>query len=214
MAWTASKGMQADCVIFEVVKGNGLASLDVEEHTGSAFQSTLAAGKELDKRVTVKNSMAALGVRGDYIRLKIPYQLTTGTADTEPTNGIYVEVMEYTGVPPNVQYDVFGYYSPFPTSKVYTDLDAVIGVDIQEISVINNAGLPAVDGTGTTAVSQRVRGSTDSRITGVYSLADPTSAAGTAYLKLAPASSDVFLIPAGATVWIDGSDDGMGETGA
>jgi len=214
MAWTASKSAQADEVSIRVKKGNELTSLITETHNANEFQATLADGKDRDKAIRVETSVAALGARGDYILLEIPYTLGTGTADTRSKNSIYVEVLDITGVSTAVQHALFGRYSPFPTPRPAITRNDIIGIDRQFLAVINNVGLPAVDATGTTAVSQKVRGTTDSRITAYYGLDDPMSDDDTAYLKLKPNQDGVFMIPSGAIIWIDNSDDGMGETGA
>ena len=215
MVWTASKAAQADEVNLKVVKGNELANLITETHAAGEFQATLADGKDQLKAVRVETGIGALGVRGDYILLEIPYTLGAGTADTRSKNTIYVEAVDLTGVPPNIQHGYFGAkYSPFNTPMPRFTGAELEGIDSQVVAIMNNVGLPAVDSDGTSAVTQKLRGATDSRITAYYGLADPMSADDTAYLKIAPNSDGVFVIPAGAILWIDNSDDGMGETGA
>lgn len=214
MAWTASKGMQASECLIKVVKGNGLDSRVTESFDANMFQSSLADGLDRNKAVRVTRQIAALGTSGDYILLEIPYTLTTGTADTRGKNSIYIDARDYSNVNPLVQEAVFGAFRPFATGRPRYTVGEVKSIDQQTVALSNNVGMPAVDGTGTTAVEQTVRGSTDPRITCYYSADDPTAAAGTAYMKIKPNSDGVFVIPAGAKIWIDNSDDGMGETGA
>jgi len=217
MAWTASKGMQAYSMNIKLVKGNGLASIIREEHGSGEFQATLADGKDLNKANRTRLSSAAVGARGDYFLLEFPYLLTTGAADTEPIDGIYIDFFDVSGLTPDLAYALFNQDTPYkgmPAARIPTEEELLQILDYQPLGLQTRAGLPAVDATATTAVEQYVRGTEDSRITAYYSLADPTSAAGTAYLKLKPNSDGVFWIPAGSVIWMDNSDDGFGETGA
>jgi len=214
MAWTASKSAQAVDFLITVVKGNELDNIIIEGHSAQEFQPNLYDGKDANKRIQVDNQLAALGIRGDYFLIEIPYVLGTGTADTRSKNSVYVELLEHTSVPPAVQFDTYGAFSPFVTPKMSVTKDMLLGIDHQQITAINNVGFPDVDADGTTPVNQKVRGVEDSRITCYYSLADPMSANGSAYMKIKPLWDSVFVIPADATIWLDNSDDGMGETGS
>lgn len=213
MAWTASKACTLQSLNIKVTKGNGLQSLITESFAAGEFQTSLADGKDLNKAVRVNTPVAALGVTGDYIDLIAEFTLATGTADTSQTNAIFVELMDYTAVPPNVQYDTFGQFSPFSTPKQWVDMDSLRGIDKQKLGIINNVEI-AVDATATTKVSQLVRGNTDSRVQVAYELADPTSADSYFMMRLKPNSDGVFYIKSGSIIWAEPAADGFGETGA
>lgn len=217
MAHTGDQGLQAIDVMIKVVKGNELTSLIVEDHAAGEFQPNLYDGKDLNKAVMVSNQLAVLGVRKDYFLLQVPYDLVTGTADITPKNNVYLDLVEFTSVPPEVQYDVFGEFSPFVTPRIAVDEDMIDGIDRQEFGMITNVGFMATIGTtGTTGVEQKIRGIADSRVTAYYDGLDPSTAAtngdAIAYVKIKPNDDGVFLIPEGGILWIDNSDDGFGET--
>jgi type II secretory pathway pseudopilin PulG len=177
----------------EVVKGNGLQSLITEAHSGAEFQATLAAAMERDKAIRVKTQVAALGARRDYIDMVY----TSGqeaNADNVVADKLLFEMIEFTGVPTNVQYAVFGEDSPFETGQPVVREAELDGIDRQEITIQNN-----VLGTGTTAVSQEVRGAADSR----FQLdADDDTTATKYWIRCKPNEDSVFVLPLGGILGI------------
>lgn len=219
MAHTASQSLQAIDIMINVVKGNEITNITVEDHAAGEFQPNLYDGKDLNKAVMVANQLAILGVRHDYFLLKVPYDLVTGTVDITPKNNVYVDMVEFTSVPPEVQYDIFGEFSPFVTPRMAVDEDMIDGIDRQEFGLVTNVGFMATaSATGTTPISQKIRGVADERVGAYYDGLDPSTTAtngdAIAYVKIKPNADGVFLIPEGAILWIDNSDDGFGETAA
>lgn len=203
MAW-AAKDTEALDILIKVVKGNELTSLVVETHNVQEFQTSLANGKDLNKAVMVANQLAVLGVRKDYFLLEIPLlgNLTATGVTTHGKNGLYLDLVEFTSVPPEVQYDIFGEFSPFVTPKIAVDADMIDGIDRQEMGFTLSKGFSAFDSaTAATWLSQKIRGVDDSRIQSRYDTNDPTLQDGTAYLRIKPLDDGVFLIPEGAIIW-------------
>lgn len=231
MAWTANKTLQGSEYIMSVVLGNGQLTQERESHMAGEFQSSLTRGRDLNKRVAIENTVAVLGTRQDYFKHKLVLELTAlGITDTEPVKeSFYVDVWDYTSVPADVQYSLFGKYSPFETPTRMIPASYIKGITKQHIGFSNvnsaGAGFPAVDATATTVTTCYVRGAADARFTAAYSQADPTG--GTtlvdyAYVKMLPNSDGVLLIagkndryrPA-ATLWMAGQQAGndiYGET--
>ena len=205
MAWSVFSAT-ADNLMIKVVKGNELTDIIVEDHSAQEFQTSLANGKDLNKATMVSNQLAILGVRKDYFLLEIPYsKAATSTTDYYGKNALYMDLIEFTSVPPEVQYDVFGEFSPFVTPKIAVDADMIDGIDRQEIGLITGLGF-AVHDSGTANVytsTNKIRGVADSRLSAKYAAADPTAADGTAYLKIKPNDDGVFLIPEGGILWVD-----------
>ena len=205
MAWSVFSAT-ADNLMIKVVKGNELTNIIVEDHSAQEFQTTLANGKDLNKATMVSNQLAILGVRKDYFLIEIPYtKAATSTTDHHGKNALYMDLIEFTSVPPEVQYDVFGEFSPFVTPKIAVDADMIDGIDRQEIGLITGLGFAVHDSaTASTYTStNKIRGVADSRLSAKYSAADPTAADGTAYLKIKPNDDGVFLIPEGGILWVD-----------
>lgn len=207
MAWTA-KDTEALDLLVKVVKGNELTSLVVETHNVQEFQTSLANGKDLNKAVMVANQLAVLGVRKDYFLIELPFlgNLGATAVTTHGKNGFYVDLVEFTSVPPEVQYDIFGEFSPFVTPRIAVDEDMIEGIDRQEMGFTLSKGWSAFDSaTANTWLSQKIRGVDDSRIQSRYDDTgnDPTLQDGIAQLKIKPLDDGVFLIPEGAIIWAD-----------
>lgn len=210
MGWTSYEA-QADNLLIKVVKGNELTDIIVEDHSSQEFQPHLYDGKDLNKAVMASNQLAVLGVRKDYFLLEIPYtvEAAASSADKYGKDTLFLDIVEFTAVPPEVQYDVFGEFSPFVTPRMAVDEDMIDGIDRQEIGLINSMGFAVMDvGTAATYTStNKIRGVADSRISAKYSADDPTAASGTAYLKIKPNEDGVFLIPEGGILWLTPEDE-------
>ena len=172
-----------------VVKGNGLQELVTESHDAGEFQTTFAAGVERDKAIRVKTQVAALGARRDYIDIE-GIMVSGSTADHDmQISKLLFELIEFTGVPTNVQYAVFGEDSPFETGQPVVRESELDGIDRQELTIVNN-----VEGVDVTKTSQRVRGSADSR----FQVFADAAAATKLVLRCKPAEDSVFVLPLGA----------------
>jgi hypothetical protein len=69
-----------------------------EDMQKGMFQATLAAAIESTFTIRVRNTICALGSRGDYIEAVM--FCSAGTATNVPINDtLYVELVDYTGVP-------------------------------------------------------------------------------------------------------------------
>lgn len=188
-------------------KGNELTSLITEDFQKDMFQTTIAAALESTKVVRVKNTIAALGCRGDYLEL-VGF-CTVGTAGQIPiVSTMYIEVVDYTGVPVAVQHTIFGKYSPFVGPKEPMNESMMDGIDRQELSIVNTEIIAAETACNTPA-SQLVRGSADSRVGYLCDDADIEDITYMA-LKFTPNSDGVFMIRSGARIWAQPTADGMG----
>jgi hypothetical protein len=187
-------------IAIEATKGNGLMDYITEDFPAGMFQSTLADGRDANKAVRVGRTVAALGARGDFLSLKL--YVTTCYGTYVPAGKIaYVEMVEYSGVPTAVQHTVFGKYSPFVTPKEPMNESMMDGIDRQELAIYNTEKVAAEDAC-TTAKTQYVRGSLDSRITYFADHIDVESASEFE-IKMEPNSDGVFLIRAGAIIWAE-----------
>lgn len=190
-----------------VTKGNELTSFITEDFAKGMFQTALVDGLDTNKCNRVKNTIVALGARGDYIDCNA--FVTVGTAGEVPIiNTMYVEVVDYTGVPVAVQHTVFGKYSPFVTPKEPMNESMMDGIDRQELAITNSEVI-ASEAACSTAKSQLVRGSADSRI---GYLCDHLNIESITEMKLKfkPNADGVFMIRAGAKIWAVPTADGMG----
>ena len=177
----------------KVVKGNKLASLVTESHEIGEFQAALKDGVDVNKAVRVKEAVAAIGARGDYIEIT---KLMAAAGATDK-NTLFVEGLDFTAVPTAVQHTVFGEFTKFKTPKSSMQGSMLDGIDRQEVSFSNNVGLGGDP--ETTGSAQKLRGVSDSR---VHYYANGLDTAFTElYLKLKPLSDGVFMIPAGAILW-------------
>ena len=192
----------------KVVKGNKLATLFTEDFTKGVFQDALKDGVDRNKAVHVKTQVAALGARGDYIEL-VAF-VSVGTAgDVLQTDSIYVDALDFTGVPTAVQHTVFGKYSPFITPKESMQESMTDGIDRQELGLSTNTSM-AQDACAT-ETSQIVRGEADARIT-YYADSNDLETATEVRMKIKPNADGVFVIPAGAKIWAIPTADGFTST--
>ena len=172
----------------KVVKGNGLQSIVTETHDSGEFQTTFAAGMERDKAIRVKTQVAVLGARRDYIDIDgVMVTGSTATHDLQVSKLLF-DMIEFTGVPTNVQYAVFGEDSPFETGQPVVRESELDGIDRQELTVVNN-----VEGVDVTKTSQKVRGETDARF---QVFANATSATKLS-MRCKPNEDSVFVLPLG-----------------
>jgi hypothetical protein len=100
----------------KLTKGNELTSFVTEDFSKGMFQTALVDGLDTDKCNRVRNTVAALGCRGDYMDL-VAYCDEGEAAAIPDVNTVYIEVVDYTGVPVAVQHTIFGKYSPFVGPK-------------------------------------------------------------------------------------------------
>ena len=188
-------------------KGNGLMEFVSEDMQKGMFQATLASAIESTKVIRVRNTIAALGSRGDYIEAVM--FCTVGTAGQIPNvDTIYVELVDFTGVPASVQHTVFGEVSPFISPSERLEQSMLNGIDRQEMSVTNGEVI-ADQAALKTGKSQYVRGNLDDRIT-FQADDDDIEDITELSLKFKPNSDGVFLINAGARIWADPDTNALG----
>lgn len=181
-----------------VTKGNELMEFVSEDMQKGMFQATLAAAIESTKTIRVRNTVVALGARGDYLEAVL--FCTPSTAGQVPNvDTVYVEVVDYTGVPASVQHTVFGESSPFISPSERLEESMLNGIDRQELSITNSEVI-ADQAACSTGKSQYVRGRLDSRITYQADHLDIESMTELS-LKFKPNADGVFLINAGARIW-------------
>ena len=188
-------------------KGNELTDMVTEDFQKDMFQTTIAAGLETTKVQRIHNSIAALGARGDYLDL-VAF-VSIGTSGQVPiVSTIYVEAVDFTGVPTAVQHTVFGKYSPFVGPKEPMNESMMDGIDRQEMAVVNTE-IIASHAALKTAKTQLVRGSVDSRVTYRCDANDLASVTEM-LLRFKPNSDGVFMLRAGARIWAQPTANGMG----
>jgi len=189
------------------MKGNKLMEFVSEDMQKGMFQSTLAAAIESTKTIRVRNTICALGARGDY--LEVVLFASVGTAGEVPNvDTVYVELVDYTAVPASVQHTIFGEVSPFISPSERLEASMLNGIDRQELSVTNSEAI-ASQAALKTGKSQYVRGSLDSRITYQCDSNDIESITEMS-LKFKPNSDGVFLINAGSRIWADPDANALG----
>lgn len=187
-------------LLFHLTKGNGLQDTKYEDHTAGSFQTTMAAGLDRNKAMRAIDQIAVLGVRQDYLEIEMYVKTAATNGDDLLTEAVYVEAVEYSGVPPDVQYGVFGQDSKFATPNYAVREGMTIGMDKQEIQFTNNVEI--ADPTAqSTAIAQKLRGASDARIT-CYGDAATASACTKWTLKVKPNTDGVFLVRAGAVIWM------------
>jgi hypothetical protein len=188
-------------------KGNELMNFISEDMQKGMFQTTLAAAIESTKTIRVRNTIAALGCRGDYIEAVL--FCSVGTAGQIPNvDTMYMEIVDYTGVPASVQHTIFGEVSPFISPTERLEETMLNGIDRQELSVTNSEVI-ADQAACSTGKTQYVRGSLDSRVTFQADHLDIESITELS-LKLKPNSDGVFLINAGARIWANPAANALG----
>ena len=186
----------------EVTKGNGLADLTTEEFLGASFQFTndvldtgKADGMDVNKAIRVKKQVAVLGSRGDYVKIIADTTIRATTTWAMLVDGLYVEGLDFTGVPTAVQHTVFGEFSPFVTPKSSLQESMMDGIDRQEVMFSHNVACTHASD----YKDQKLRGVSDDRITA--QALGATAAVSKLTLKLKPNSDGVFVIPSGAIMW-------------
>jgi len=190
-----------------VTKGNELMEFVSEDMQKGMFQASLADGIESTKVIRVKNTAAVLGARGDYMEAVL--FCTVGTAGQIPNiDTIYVEVVDFTGVPAAVQHTIFGEVSPFISPSERLEETMLNGIDRQELSITNSEAI-ASQAALKTGKSQYVRGRLDSRVT--YQCDDDDiEDISEMSLKFKPNSDGVFLINAGSRIWANPAANALG----
>jgi len=195
---------QPSNVRLRIVKGNGLAELDVQEWDISRFQPTtditraahgLHAGLERDKLVLVNDKLAALGCRGDRIVVEFDTVATGTTTWAMLRNGIFLDMLDLTAVSIKVQHGLYAKYSKFPVKVEALVEEDAMGIDTQKIEMVHNVAC-TVDGT---AKVQKIRGVPDSRITATATGA--TTAVTLLQMIMTPKPDGVFVIPRLARIW-------------
>lgn len=188
-------------------KGNELMTFVSEDMQKGMFQSTLAAAIVSTHVIRVRNTVAVLGARGDYLEAVL--FCTVGTAGQIPNvDTVYVEVVDFTGVPTAVQHTVFGQFSPFISPTEPLGETMLNGIDRQEMSITNSEAI-ADQAALKTGKSQLVRGRLDDRIT--YQGDDDDIEDCLEYsLKFKPNADGVFLIKAGSRIWADPDANALG----
>ena len=188
-------------------KGNELMTFISEDMQKGMFQAALADGIMTTKVIRVRNTVAVLGARGDYLEAVL--FCTVGTAGQVPSvDTVYVEVVDYTGVPAAVQHTIFGAYSPFISPSESLGESMLNGIDRQELSVTNSEAI-ASQAALKTGKTQYVRGRLDSRIT--YQADDDDIEDITELsLMFKPNSDGVFLVKAGSRIWADPDTNALG----
>ena len=188
-------------------KGNELMNFISEDFQKGMFQSALVDGLDSRKAILVKKTVAVLGCRGDYLEAVLFCSI--GTAGQIPNvDTVYVEVVDYTGVPASVQHTVFGQYSPFVSPKESVNDSMMNGIDRQDMSITNSEVI-ADQAACSTGKSQMVRGSLDSRITFQADHLDIESMTEVS-LKFKPNSDGVFLLQRGSRIWADPDANAIG----
>jgi len=188
-------------------KGNELMEFVSEDMQKGMFQSTLAAAIESTKTIRIRNTVAALGARGDYIEAVLFASVGTG-GQIPNVDTVYVEVVDYTGVPASVQHTIFGEVSPFISPSERLEESMLNGIDRQELSVTNSEVI-ADQAALKTGKTQYVRGRLDSRITYQADSNDIETITEMS-LKFKPNSDGVFLLNAGARIWANPAANALG----
>jgi len=188
-------------------KGNELMSFVSEDMQAGMFQAALADGLDIQKAILVKKTVAVLGCRGDYLE-GVLFCTPSEGGEVPNINTVYMEVVDYTGVPAAVQHTVFGQYSPFVSPKETVQDAMMNGIDIQDMSVTNSE-IIASQAACATGKSQMVRGSLDSRIT-YQADHDDFESATELSLKFKPNSDGVFIVRKNARLWANPAANALG----
>jgi hypothetical protein len=207
-------GTLVDLVKITAKKGGGLEQLTTETFEGYLFQapdfvdignisatvpvsvSGQEKSKDAAKTVRIGKEIAVLGARGDTLEVELQCTVGGGTASyAKAMNMVLFDIEEYIGVPQSVQYAVLGKKSVFVTPSMPVGEGQLKGIARQITEISNNVVMTAT----ATATDQKVRGTSDSRVT-----ATPTGA-GTAITKivitLTPNDGNVFVLPLGGKLW-------------
>lgn len=187
-------------LLFEMTKGNGLQDLITEDHTAGQFQTKLCDGLDRNKAVRLIRPLALLGVRSDYLKIKAHVRVVSSDGNNLKVEQIFAEGVEWSGVPPEVQYAAYAKDSPFVTAEFAIQQGMLKGTDRQEIQFTNNVEIADANAQ-TTAIAQKIRGSSDSRVT---MEGDKAAVEACTYfaMKLKPNSDGVFMLRGGAVIWM------------
>jgi hypothetical protein len=188
-------------------KGNELMEFISEDMQKGMFQATLAASIESTMTIRVRNTICALGSRGDYIEA-VMFCSAGEATDVPNLDTMYVELVDYTGVPASVQHTIFGEVSPFISPSERLEASMLNGIDRQELSITNSEAI-ADEAACNVGKSQYTRGTLDSRITFQCDHKDIETITEMS-LKFKPNSDGVFLINAGARIWANPGADALG----
>jgi hypothetical protein len=188
-------------------KGNELMEFISEDMQKGMFQATLAAAIESTMTIRVRNSICAIGARGDYIEA-VMFCSAGEATDVPNLDTLYVELVDYTGVPASVQHTIFGEVSPFISPSERLESSMLNGIDRQELSVTNSEAI-ASEAACNAGKSQYVRGNLDPRITFQCDHLDLESVTEMS-LKFKPNSDGVFLINAGSRIWANPGANALG----
>jgi hypothetical protein len=188
-------------------KGNELMEFISEDMQKGMFQATLAAAIESTMTIRVRNTICALGARGDYIEA-VMFCSVGGVGQVPLLDTLYAELVDYTGVPASVQHTIFGEVSPFISPSERLESSMLNGIDRQELSITNSEAI-ADQAACSTGKSQYVRGSLDPRITFQCNHVDIESITEMT-MKFKPNSDGVFLINAGSRIWANPGANALG----
>jgi hypothetical protein len=178
-----------------------------EDMQKGMFQASLAAAIESTMTIRVRNTICALGSRGDYIEAVL-FCSAGGATQVPLLDTVYLELVDYTGVPASVQHTIFGEVSPFISPSERLESSMLNGIDRQELSITNSEAI-ASEAACNVGKSQYVRGNLDSRITYQCNHADIESCTEMS-LKFKPNSDGVFLINAGSRIWANPGANALG----
>jgi len=187
-------------LLFKATKGNGLHDTKFEDHAAGSFQPNMYDGLDRNKAVRLIEQIAVLGVRGDYLEMEMHVKTAASDGNDLKTESVFAEAVEYSGVPPDIQYALFGVDSPFRTGSFAVREGMLEGIEKQEIQFVNNVEIADPDAQ-TTAIAQKIRGSSDNRVT-VYGDAAAIEDCSKFTLKVKPNSDGIFLLRSGAVIWM------------
>jgi len=187
-------------LLFKMTKGNGLQDLTTEDHTAGQFQAKLADGLDRNKAVRLIRPLAMLGVRGDYLEIRPYARVASSDGNNVLVESLFAEGVEWSGVPPEVQYSAYAGNSPFVTAEFAIQSGMLKGTDRQEIQFVNNVEIASADAQST-AIAQKIRGESDSRVTFGGDVATVEACAYWS-LKLKPNGDGVFMLRGGAVIWM------------
>ena len=194
-------------VAIRATKGNELMEFVSEDMQKGMFQAALADALDSRKAILIKKTVAVLGCRGDYLE-GVLFCTASEAGEIPNVDTVYMEVIDFTGVPAAVQHTVFGQYSPFVSPKESINESMINGIDRQDMSVTNSE-IIASQAACSTGKSQLVRGSLDSRITYQGDHLDFESITELS-LKFKPNSDGVFLLQRGARIWANPGANALG----
>lgn len=207
-------GNVVDLVKITAKKGGGLESLTTETFEGYLFQapdfvdignvsatvpvtvSGQEKSKDAAKTVRIGKEIAVLGARGDSLEVELQTTVGSGTGSyAKAMNMVLFDIEEYIGVPQDVQYAVIGKKSVFKSPTKAVGEGQLVGITRQITEISNNVVMTAT----ATATDQKVRGSSDSRITATPTGA--TTAITKILMTLTPNEGNVFVLPLGGKIW-------------